>query len=116
MQYNTIQYYVTIDPLHFCRNAANLEYRTIRFLYRSDNLFCFVLQIDCIPTAVQGVYTVQKHYKTLYYNAIQSIECNTLHYNTIQKNITIHYNAMQIQYNAIQYDTIQSVENNTMKP
>ena len=42
----------TIDPLHICGNAANLEYRTI---IKSENLFCFVLQIGCIPTDVQGV-------------------------------------------------------------
>ena len=30
------------------RNATNLEYRTI-FLYGSENFFCFVLQIGCIP-------------------------------------------------------------------
>ena len=40
---------------HVCENAANLEYRT-RFFYRSENFFCFVLQIGCIPTDVQGVY------------------------------------------------------------
>ena len=32
-------------------------YRTIRFFYRSENLFCFVLKIGCISTDVQGVYT-----------------------------------------------------------
>ena len=32
--------------------AANMEYRTIRFFYRSENLFCFVLQIGCIPRRV----------------------------------------------------------------
>ena len=26
------------------------------FFYKSDNFFCFVLQIDYIPTDVQGVY------------------------------------------------------------
>ena len=40
-----------------CGNAANLEYRTIRFVYRRENFFCFVLQIGCIPTDVQGVYS-----------------------------------------------------------
>ena len=37
------------DPLHVRGNAANLEGRTIRFFYRSENFFCFVLQIGCIP-------------------------------------------------------------------
>ena len=49
----------TIDLLHVWGNAAKLEYRTIRLFYRSDNFFCFVLQIGCIPTDVQGVYTKQ---------------------------------------------------------
>ena len=49
----------TIDPLHICGNAANLEYRTIRFFYRSENFFCFVLQIGCIPTDMQGVCAKQ---------------------------------------------------------
>ena len=47
---------ITIDPLHVCGNAANLEDRTIRFFYRRENFFYFVLQIGCIPTNVQGVY------------------------------------------------------------
>ena len=46
---------IEIDPLHVCGNAANLEDKT-RFFYRSENFFCFVLQIGCIPTDVQGVY------------------------------------------------------------
>ena len=46
----------TIDPFHVSGNAANLEYRTIRFFYKSENFFCFVLQIGCIPTVVEGVY------------------------------------------------------------
>ena len=51
----------SLDPLHVSGNAANLKYRAIRFFYRSENFFCFVLQIGCIPTDVQGVYTL--HYK-----------------------------------------------------
>ena len=47
--------YLSVDPLHVCGNAVNLEYRTIRFFYRSEMFFCFVLQIGCIPTDVQGV-------------------------------------------------------------
>ena len=47
---------LSIDPLHVCGNAANLEYRTIRLFYRSENFFCFVLQFGCIPTDVKGVY------------------------------------------------------------
>ena len=46
-----------IDPFHVCGNAANLEYRTIRLFYRSENFVCFVLQSGCIPTAVKGVYS-----------------------------------------------------------
>ena len=48
------------DPFHVCGNAVNLEYRTIRLFYRIEHLFCFVLQIGCIPTDVRGVYRSKK--------------------------------------------------------
>ena len=36
--------------------AVNLEYRTIRLFYRSENVLCFVLRFGCIPRDVKGVY------------------------------------------------------------
>ena len=62
-----------IDPLHVCGNAVNLEYRTIRFLYRSDNFFCFVLQIGCIPSDVQGGYRLQASPRALRFRVLYTI-------------------------------------------
>ena len=50
-------FWITIDPFHVCGNAAKLEYRTIRFFYRSENSLCFVFQFGCIRTDVKGVYS-----------------------------------------------------------
>ena len=46
-----------IDPLHTCGNAANLEDKTKEIFASVKNYYCSVLQIGCIPTDVQGVYT-----------------------------------------------------------
>ena len=62
------------DPLHVHGNAANLEDRTIRFFYRSENFFCFVLQIGCIPTDVQGVYKRVFELQTLYLGSLNPSE------------------------------------------
>ena len=47
----------TWQTFFFLTSIDPLQYRTIRFFYRSENLFCFVLKIGCISTDVQGVYT-----------------------------------------------------------
>ena len=54
---------MAIDPLHVCGNAANLEYRTIRLFYRSENLFCFVLSLAAFPQTCKG--SIGKRKKTL---------------------------------------------------
>ena len=45
-------------PLSRLWGCSNLEYRTIRLFYRSENFLCFVLQFGYIPTDVNGVYWV----------------------------------------------------------
>ena len=59
--------FLCIDPLHVCGNAANLEYKT-RFFYRSENFFCFVLQIGCIPMMCKG--SIQFCYQNLHNHRI----------------------------------------------
>ena len=54
-------YSLSAVPLPVCGNVANLEYRTIRFFYRSDNFFCFVLQIGCIPTDCKASISYAHH-------------------------------------------------------
>ena len=46
----------SIDPVHVCGNAANLEYKTKWIFASVKQSYCPVLQIGCIPTDVQGVY------------------------------------------------------------
>ena len=53
---NDVTWKRPIDPLYICSNAANLDTEQY-FFYRSENFFCIVLQIGCIPTDVKGVYT-----------------------------------------------------------
>ena len=62
-----------IDPLHVRGNAANLEDRTMRFftwewilIPRREHLFCFVLQLGCIPKTCKGsILPLKEHWKAL---------------------------------------------------
>ena len=47
-----------IDPFHVCGNAAKLEDKTKEMLASVKQSYCSVLQFDCIPTDVKGVYNV----------------------------------------------------------
>ena len=47
-----------IDPFHVCRNAAKLEDKTKEIFASVKQSYCSVLQIGCIPTDVQGVYSM----------------------------------------------------------
>ena len=45
-----------IDPFHICGNAAKLEDKTKEMFTSVKQSYCSVLQFDCIPTDVKGVY------------------------------------------------------------
>ena len=66
------------NPLHVRGKAANLEDRTIRFFYRSENLFCFVLQIGCIPMMCKGsIEDSDNHWSSPMLYGLQSVFGNS---------------------------------------
>ena len=55
-----------IDPLRVCRNAANLEYRTI-FFFQKRKFLLFCPPDWLHPTDMQGVYSKIKPLDLLFF-------------------------------------------------
>ena len=80
------------------KTPCNLEYRTIRFFYRSENLFCFVLQIGCIPTDVQGVYWQGSSKLEVFRESIHTGQCRALSTHNLRRkqNVLIGWSRLNI--------------------